>query len=136
MSRIHQILSKFQEQWEGEHYKEFSLKTYIGRINSAFGASSVEGIIENLKKDNSEWSRKQQDRMAGFSPTSLKVTFRQMKEGSQLSLADCLRMEYRMALKFLEANDFHEGVRAGKSQHFIGSTAVNVDPIHSIDRQG
>lgn len=114
MSRIHQILTKFQEQWEADHYKEFSLKPYIGRINSAFGGSSVEEIMGNLKKDNSDFSKKQHDRLAGFSPTSLKVTFQQMKLGSQLSLADCLRMEYRMALRFLEGHDFHEGVRAGE----------------------
>lgn len=114
MSRIHQILTKFQEQWEADHYKEFSLKPFIGRINSAFGGSSVEAIMENLKKDNSEFSKQQYDRLAGFSPTSLKITFRQMKEGAQLSLADCLRMEYRLALRFLEGNDFHEGVRAGE----------------------
>lgn len=114
LQSIHQMLSKYQEQWEAEHYKEFSLKPYIGRINSAFGASSVEGIVENLQKDASEWSKQQLERLQSYSPTSLKVTFEQMKLGSQLSLADCLRMEYRMALNFLRNNDFFEGVRAGK----------------------
>lgn len=114
LQSIHQMLSKYQEQWEAEHYKEFSLKPYIGRINSAFGASSVEGIVDNLKKDSSEWAKQQLERLQTFSPTSLKVTFEQMKLGSQLSLADCLRMEYKMSLNFLQNNDFFEGVRAGK----------------------
>jgi len=111
---IHRLLSKYQEQWEADHYKEFSLKPFIGRINSIFGGNSVEEIMSNLKKDNSDWSKQQLTKLTSFSPTSLKVTFKQMKEGAQLSLADCLRMEYRMSMHFLENKDFFEGVRAGE----------------------
>jgi 3-hydroxyisobutyryl-CoA hydrolase len=111
---IHRLLSKYQEQWEADHYKEFSLKPYIGRINSCFGGNSVEEILSNLEKDNSDWSKKQLDRLKGFSPTALKVTYRQIKEGANLSLADCLRMEFRMAMNFLQNHDFYEGVSAGE----------------------
>lgn len=47
-----------------------------------------------------------------MSPTSLKVTFRQLELGSQLSLQQCLNMEYRIVLRHLENSDFKEGVRA------------------------
>ena len=30
------------------------------------------------------------------SPTSLKITLRQLQEGAKLNLADCLKMEYRL----------------------------------------
>lgn len=35
-----------------------------------------------------------------------------MQYGSKLSLAQCLNMEYRMVVRFLENSDFKEGVRA------------------------
>lgn len=47
-----------------------------------------------------------------MSPLSLKVTFRQLTNGSKLSLNECLKMEYRMAVRHLENSDFKEGVRA------------------------
>lgn len=46
------------------------------------------------------------------SPTSLKVTFRQLNLGANMSLGECLQMEYRIAYHFLHGSDFHEGVRA------------------------
>lgn len=47
-----------------------------------------------------------------MSPTSLKVTQRQLEIGSKLTLNECLQMEYRMAVHSLEKSDFAEGVRA------------------------
>lgn len=111
---IDSILSKYQEQWEIDYRKEFSLKPYIGRINSIFGqAGSVEEIIQGLQKDNTDWAKKQIETLRKMSPTSLKVTFEQLKRGKSLSLSECLNMEYAISVKFLEDNsDFYEGVRA------------------------
>lgn len=47
-----------------------------------------------------------------MSPTSLKVTLKQLKLGAQLSLADCLRMEFRLGNRHVRDSDFAEGVRA------------------------
>lgn len=66
--------AKYQEQWESEYKKEFSLKPYIGRINSAFTADSVEGILENLSKDPSDFAQKTLQALKKLSPTSLKVS--------------------------------------------------------------
>lgn len=38
---------------------KFSLEPHLEKINKYFSASSVEGIIDNLEKDNTDWSRKQ-----------------------------------------------------------------------------
>lgn len=50
--------------------------------------------------------------MNKMSPTSLKVTLRQLELGSKMSLAQCLNMEYRIVIRHLENSDFKEGVRA------------------------
>lgn len=47
-----------------------------------------------------------------MSPTSLKVAFRQLSLGENMSLGECLQMEYRLLFHFLRDSDFHEGVRA------------------------
>lgn len=47
-----------------------------------------------------------------MSPTSLKVTLRELECGAKMSLAQCLNMEYRMVVRHLENSDFKEGVRA------------------------
>ncbi|XP_053209246.1 3-hydroxyisobutyryl-CoA hydrolase, mitochondrial-like isoform X1 [Panonychus citri] len=109
---IDSLLTRYQEQWEADYKKEFSLKQYKGRINSAFGAESVEQIMENLSKDSSDWSKQQLEILNSVSPTSLKVTFKALQQGAMMSLPDCLKMEYRIAHKMMHESDFFEGVRA------------------------
>jgi hypothetical protein len=45
----------------------------------------------------------------------MKVTLRQLREGAQLTLAQDLKMEYRLAQRFIRDKDLFEGVRASKS---------------------
>jgi len=47
-----------------------------------------------------------------MSPLSLKVTHRQMREGAIKDCAECFAMEYRMATRMMENEDFFEGVRS------------------------
>ncbi|KAH8347019.1 hypothetical protein KR059_004112 [Drosophila kikkawai] len=105
---VPELLQKYHSTPE----KPFSLQPVLEQINKNFSADSVEGIFENLKNDGSEWANKTIETLCKTSPTSLKVTFRQLELGSQLSLAQCLIMEYRLAVRHLERSDFKEGVRA------------------------
>ncbi|XP_005181164.2 3-hydroxyisobutyryl-CoA hydrolase, mitochondrial isoform X1 [Musca domestica] len=105
---VPEILSKFNS----PSAKPFVLTPQMEQINNCFSAESVEEIVENLKKDGSEWATKTLQTMSKMSPTSLKVTFRQLELGSKLSLPQCLNMEYRMVVRHLENSDFKEGVRA------------------------
>ncbi|XP_012583148.1 PREDICTED: 3-hydroxyisobutyryl-CoA hydrolase, mitochondrial isoform X2 [Condylura cristata] len=47
-----------------------------------------------------------------MSPTSLKITLRQLMEGSSKTLKEVLTMEYRLSQYCMGGHDFHEGVRA------------------------
>ncbi|KAH8383129.1 hypothetical protein KR009_007038, partial [Drosophila setifemur] len=105
---VPELLQKFHSTPE----KPFSLEPVLEQINKNFTADSVEGILENLQNDGSEWAKKTLETLSKVSPTSMKVTFRQLELGSQLSLAQCLIMEYRLAVRHLERSDFQEGVRA------------------------
>lgn len=46
-----------------------------------------------------------------MSPTSLKVTFRVLSLGANLSLGECLQMDFRVAINVIQTHDFREGTR-------------------------
>lgn len=108
---LNSLFNEFQKKSEDE-MKSFTLSPFVNTINATFNANTVEGILRNLEEDGSDWSKKQYETIKRMSPSSLKVTLRQIREGKGLSLMDVLRMEYRLSQRCMENNDFYEGVRA------------------------
>jgi enoyl-CoA hydratase len=85
----------------------------IARIDRIFALESVEAIVAALDADGSDWSKTQAATLATKSPQTLKVTFRQLREGAKMpSFADEMRQEYRIACRVSQRHDFIEGVRA------------------------
>lgn len=82
------------------------------QIDRLFGGASVPAIIKALEADGSDFARQQLKFLAGKSPTSLKLTFAQLRRGRNLSLRDCMRLEWRMCNHVAGGHDFYEGVRA------------------------
>ncbi len=83
------------------------------RIDRIFALDSVEAIIAALEADGSDWSKAQLATLATKSPQTLKVTFRQLREGAAMqSFADEMRQEYAIASRVVMRHDFREGVRA------------------------
>ncbi|KAM9364075.1 3-hydroxyisobutyryl-CoA hydrolase, mitochondrial [Pholidichthys leucotaenia] len=109
---ISRVLDSYQNQSSLDVEKPFILDRHISDINRLFSATSVEGIVQNLKADGSEFAQKQAETLSKMSPTSLKITFRQQQEGAALSLQDVLVMEYRLSQACMRGHDFYEGVRA------------------------
>lgn len=81
-------------------------------IDRIFAGSSVEEILAALDAEHEDWTDDTARTIRSKSPTSLKVTFRQIREGRKLEFDDCMRMEYRMVSRIVAAHDFYEGVRA------------------------
>ena len=88
------------------------LKNDFEKINELFSGNSLEDIFEGLENDNSDFSQKNLSLLRSKSPTSLNITFRQIKNGSELNFEDCMKMEFRMVTKVMNDHDFYEGVRA------------------------
>jgi enoyl-CoA hydratase len=92
--------------------KPGALHAHRRHIATIFSAPSVEAILERLDRDGSDFARHSAQLIRTRSPTSLKLVFRQLREGRRLGLEQCLAMEYRLALRVLQSHDFREGVRA------------------------
>jgi enoyl-CoA hydratase len=81
-------------------------------IDDIFRLPSVEEILERLDAEKSEWTDVAAATIRTKSPTSLKIAFRELREGKTLSFDDCMRMEFRIANRILAGHEFFEGVRA------------------------
>ncbi|CAG5122683.1 unnamed protein product, partial [Candidula unifasciata] len=89
-----------------------TLEQHREQIARCFGGDSVEEIVRNLEHDHSAWAHTQLCAIRKMSPTSLKITFRLLKEGINKSLAETLKTEYRLTQRCVADKDFHEGIRA------------------------
>lgn len=82
-------------------------------INAIFSKDSVEEVLLALEQDGSEWALTWHGRLLKKSPSSMKVTFRQMREGRGMtSFRENMKMEFRIVSHIILGHDFYEGVRA------------------------
>jgi enoyl-CoA hydratase len=82
------------------------------RVDACFGRDSLPAVLAALEGEPSGWGAAQLEELATKSPTSLAVTFRQLREGRALGFDAAMRLEYRLVHRFMEGHDFREGVRA------------------------
>jgi enoyl-CoA hydratase len=80
-------------------------------IDNIFCLASVEEILERLDEEGDAWTAATAATIRTKSPTSLKITFRELREGKTLSFDDCMRMEFRISSRALAGHNFLEGVR-------------------------
>ena len=81
-------------------------------IDRCFAGDSVEAILAALEAEGTPWAQGLLARLARFSPTSLKLTFRQLRQGRGLPFARAMTVEYRLSQACMAGHDFPEGVRA------------------------
>ncbi|WPG99515.1 Hypothetical protein R9X50_00233000 [Acrodontium crateriforme] len=85
--------------------------------------NNIEGVLAALEGlSNSEsgsapaevatWAAKTRKTILQRSPTSVKVTMKQLRDGATWSIAETFRREHSIASKFMEHPDFIEGVSA------------------------
>ncbi|HEY1614898.1 MAG TPA: enoyl-CoA hydratase/isomerase family protein [Rhizomicrobium sp.] len=84
---------------------------YRAWIDDHFAHRSVETILSSLD-GGGEWAKETAAVIRGKSPTSLKLSHRQLCLGREMTFDDCMRMEYRMVHGIIAGHDFYEGVRA------------------------
>jgi enoyl-CoA hydratase len=94
------------------------LAVHRAAIDRCFAAESVEAILEALASEveaggpDGAWAAETRASLLTKSPTSLKVTLRQLIVGRGYDLEQALILEYRLTTHFMAGHDFYEGVRA------------------------
>ena len=87
-------------------------------IDRCFTGESVEAILAALAAEASgggahaAWAEETRATLLTKSPTSLKITLRQLTVGREFDLDAALAREYRLTQHVMAAHDFYEGVRA------------------------
>ncbi|MCC9624980.1 enoyl-CoA hydratase/isomerase family protein [Thalassospira sp. MA62] len=92
-----------------------SVSSVQDKIDHHFRFETIEEIISSLQisaNQGDEWAGITMRRLLSKSPTSLKVTLRQIQKGKGQSIQACFDMERKLALNFMKCHDFYEGVRS------------------------
>jgi enoyl-CoA hydratase len=94
------------------------LATLRPAIDRCFAHGTVEEVYEALGAEaaaggeRSGWAGETRMVLSTKSPTSLKITLRQLQLGREYDLEAALVLEYRLTQHVMAAHDFYEGVRA------------------------
>ncbi|MGH6976681.1 MAG: enoyl-CoA hydratase/isomerase family protein [Stellaceae bacterium] len=89
-----------------------ALATIQPDFDRIFAAPSVEAIMAALARETAAWAKDAYAAMAHASPSSLKITFRQLAVGHDMTVEAALALEYRLTQHVLAGHDFFEGIRA------------------------
>lgn len=82
-------------------------------IDSCYAANSLEDIVRRLRGYNAEGAGKAVEAMRKASPTSLKVTLRNLRAAASFArVEECFQQDYRIVLACIAGHDFIEGIRA------------------------
>lgn len=81
-------------------------------IVRCFDQPDLRSILAALEREDGAWASETLAAMRKASPTSLALTFELFRRGSTLTLAECLEMEYQLAVRICKTAEFLEGVRA------------------------
>jgi enoyl-CoA hydratase len=68
-------------------------------IETCFSKNTVEEIMQALEHYPSAWCEQTATILSTKSPTSLKVTLRQLQTGTKLNFDECMALEYQSPVK-------------------------------------
>jgi enoyl-CoA hydratase len=103
---VSEILNQF-----GISNGKSELTNKLAAIEVCFSKNTVEDIMKALEYFPDAWCQQIDTLLSTKSPTSLRVTLRQLQEGSKLKFDKCMDLEYRLTSRFIEGHDFFEGIR-------------------------
>jgi enoyl-CoA hydratase len=109
--QVSDLISSFSMEGDGMDIYKPHLLEHRAEINQIFSLNTIEEIMEGLQSSESDWCQVILANLLEKSPTSLKVTLKELQLGSQMDFDDCIQMEFRILNRFLNHPDFYEGIR-------------------------
>ncbi|KAJ2161461.1 3-hydroxyisobutyryl-CoA hydrolase [Coemansia sp. RSA 552] len=99
---------------------EYSLAPVRQAIDRCFRFNTVESIIAALEEESrgsanavhAEWAARTLEQLGQMSPSSLKLTLEQLRNGRDVNIQQAFTLELRTAEKRLDSHDMHEGIDA------------------------
>ena len=107
MRSVHKIIDEYSEKTNSSIFPSLNKN-----INSIFKYNKVEKIISLLESSNEIWAEEAFKAMNKSSPTSLKISLKQLRLSKYKSFKDNLIMDYRLSQSCMTGVDFYEGVRS------------------------
>jgi enoyl-CoA hydratase len=88
------------------------LRTHQSWIDDCYAHDDVTSIIDALRAHPEPEAKRAADLIERRSPTAVATALRALRAARTMTLAQALRQELRMVVRFLDTPDFAEGVRA------------------------
>ncbi|EYF05176.1 Enoyl-CoA hydratase in valine degradation [Chondromyces apiculatus DSM 436] len=88
------------------------LQALAGEIDRCFAGERVEDILAALAAEDTPWAEATRATLLRMSPSSLKVTLRQLRTCRGLSYDEVRAVETRLSDAVVARHDFREGIRA------------------------
>ncbi|MDB3955551.1 enoyl-CoA hydratase/isomerase family protein [Alphaproteobacteria bacterium] len=107
MRSVHKIIDEYSEKTNSSIFPSLNKN-----INNIFKYNKVEKIISLLESSKEIWAEEAFKAMNKSSPTSLKISLKQLRLSKYKSFKDNLIMDYRLSQSCMTGVDFYEGVRS------------------------
>lgn len=82
-----------------------------GDIRFIFGSDTVDEIYEKLDQKRNDFFIKVKEAIDSQCPMSVRVTFESIRRSKEMDMKDCYEADYAVSQRFMEGQDFFEGVR-------------------------
>ncbi|XP_072393624.1 3-hydroxyisobutyryl-CoA hydrolase, mitochondrial-like [Diabrotica undecimpunctata] len=107
-----QDITNVLDQFSEKELPPFSLDPLTTKINECFSENTIEGIFYKLSQDRSAWATTILKTLEKYSPTSLKVSLKQLQDGKNMDLLESLAMESNITKNLYKFTDVLEGTKA------------------------
>lgn len=82
------------------------------KVDAGYLGNDVPTLLTSLAAEPTGWGAEQLALLRGKSPLAVAVSLAMLRRGREMTLEECLRLEYRAVRHILESGEFYEGVRA------------------------